>query len=76
MGRSCARSLPTKRAAWNLSRSQPVEHGVDEVAAKRPPSGRLAALDLDDYDAIVLCGGQSPMLTFRDDAGFIEAVGV
>jgi putative intracellular protease/amidase len=36
----------------------------------------LADLDLDDYDAIVLCGGQSPMLTFRDDAGFIEAVGV
>jgi putative intracellular protease/amidase len=47
-----------------------------EPGRLEPSRRRLADLDLDDYDAIVLCGGQSPMLTFRDDAGFIEAVGV
>jgi putative intracellular protease/amidase len=47
-----------------------------ESGCLEPSRRRLADLDLDDYDAIVLCGGQSPMLTFRDDAGLIEAVGV
>jgi putative intracellular protease/amidase len=29
---------------------------------------RLSELALDDYDALVICGGQSPMFTFRDNA--------
>jgi putative intracellular protease/amidase len=28
---------------------------------------KLSQVDIDDYDAIVVCGGQSPMFTFRDD---------
>jgi putative intracellular protease/amidase len=28
----------------------------------------IAALNPDDYEAIVICGGQSPMFTFREDA--------
>ena len=35
---------------------------------------RLADLNLKDYDAIVICGGQSPMFTFRDNADLQRAV--
>jgi putative intracellular protease/amidase len=35
---------------------------------------RLSDVDLDDYDAIVVCGGQSPMFTFRDNADLKAAV--
>lgn len=35
---------------------------------------RLSELKLDDYDAIVVCGGQSPMFTFRDDEDLKKAI--
>jgi putative intracellular protease/amidase len=40
----------------------------DEHTALLEDTPRLAELDPDDYDAIVVCGGQSPMFTFRDNA--------
>jgi putative intracellular protease/amidase len=35
---------------------------------------RLRDLDLSAYDAIVVCGGQSPMFTFRDNADLQNAI--
>jgi putative intracellular protease/amidase len=35
---------------------------------------KLADLDLERFDAIVVCGGQSPMFTFRDNAELQEAI--
>jgi putative intracellular protease/amidase len=52
----------------------------EDTAALLRDTPRLSDLDLDDYDALVVCGGQSPMFSFRDDdalkaaiAGFYEA---
>lgn len=39
---------------------------VDEYA--------LRSLDLSEYDALVVCGGFSPMFTFRDHAGLQNAI--
>jgi putative intracellular protease/amidase len=38
-----------------------------ELAALLDDTPSLSDLDLDAFDAIVVCGGQSPMFTFRDD---------
>ena len=35
---------------------------------------KLADLDLDDYDAIMVAGGQSPMFTFRESADLKNAI--
>jgi putative intracellular protease/amidase len=35
---------------------------------------RLADLDLDDFDAIMVAGGQSPMFTFRDNDDLKQAI--
>lgn len=35
---------------------------------------RLADLDLSEYDAIVVCGGQAPMFRFRGDVELQEAI--
>jgi putative intracellular protease/amidase len=35
---------------------------------------KLADLDYDDYDALLICGGQSPMFTFPDKADLQNAV--
>jgi putative intracellular protease/amidase len=35
---------------------------------------KLADLDYDDYDALLVCGGQSPMFTFRDNTDLQRAV--
>ncbi|HEY0759230.1 MAG TPA: type 1 glutamine amidotransferase domain-containing protein [Acidisarcina sp.] len=35
---------------------------------------KLSTLDLDTYDAIVVCGGQSPMYTFRDNDDLTDAI--
>jgi putative intracellular protease/amidase len=37
------------------------------LAALLDDTSRLADLDYERYDAIVVCGGQAPMFTFRDD---------
>lgn len=39
-----------------------------ELMALLENTPRLADLDLDGYDAIMVAGGQSPMFTFRDNA--------
>jgi putative intracellular protease/amidase len=38
-----------------------------ELMALLDETPKLADLDLDEYDAIMVAGGQSPMFTFRDD---------
>lgn len=43
-------------------------------AALLSDTARLSALDPGDYDAIVVCGGQSPMFTFRDNGDLKAAV--
>jgi putative intracellular protease/amidase len=35
---------------------------------------KLAELNYDDYDALLICGGQSPMFTFPDNADLQQAV--
>jgi len=45
-----------------------------ELAELRADTAKLSDLDLNDFDAIVVCGGQSPMFTFRDDDGLKAAV--
>jgi putative intracellular protease/amidase len=37
-------------------------------------TARLADLDLADYDAIMVAGGQSPMFTFRDNADLVATI--
>ncbi|PZO44149.1 MAG: type 1 glutamine amidotransferase domain-containing protein [Pseudanabaena frigida] len=32
----------------------------------------IATLNIDDFDAIVVCGGQSPMFTFRQDRNLVQ----
>lgn len=47
-----------------------------ELAALLGDTARLADLDLDGFDAIVVCGGQSPMFTFADDEDLKDAIRV
>jgi putative intracellular protease/amidase len=47
----------------------------DDTAALLRDTPRLSDLDLDDYDALVVCGGQSPMFSFRDDESLKAAIG-
>jgi putative intracellular protease/amidase len=46
----------------------------EEQTAPLRDTPRLADLDLDEYDAIVVCGGQSPMFSFRDNADLQAAL--
>jgi putative intracellular protease/amidase len=46
----------------------------NQHAALLENTPRLSELDFDEYDAIVVCGGQSPMFTFRDNADLKAAV--
>jgi putative intracellular protease/amidase len=46
----------------------------DDTGALLRDTPRLGDLDLDDYDALVVCGGQSPMFSFRDDAALTGAI--
>jgi putative intracellular protease/amidase len=45
-----------------------------EIAALLERTPRLADLDLDEYDALVLCGGQAPMFQFRDNRDLQRAI--
>ena len=38
-----------------------------ELLALLADTPRLADLDVDDFDALIVCGGQSPMFTFADN---------
>jgi putative intracellular protease/amidase len=46
----------------------------DEHSALLTDTPRLSELDLDAYDALVVCGGQAPMFSFRDNADLKAAV--
>ena len=45
-----------------------------ELMALLDETPRLADLDYDDYDALLICGGQSPMFTFPDNADLQKAI--
>lgn len=45
-----------------------------ELMARLDDTPKLAELDPDDYDALIVCGGQSPMFTFPDNADLQQAV--
>ena len=45
-----------------------------ELIAALQDTPALGDLDLEAFDAIVVCGGQSPMFTFRDDATLQSAI--
>lgn len=45
-----------------------------EIAALLEQTPRLADLDLDEYDALVICGGQGPMFQFRDNVDLQRAI--
>lgn len=45
-----------------------------ELMALLADTPRLADLDWSEYDALLICGGQSPMFTFRDNADLQRAV--
>jgi putative intracellular protease/amidase len=45
-----------------------------EIVALLEHTPALAELDLDGFDAIVVCGGQGPMFQFREHAGLKRAI--
>jgi putative intracellular protease/amidase len=45
-----------------------------EIARLLEQTPRLADLDLHDYDALVVCGGQAPMFQFRDNQDLTRAI--
>ena len=45
-----------------------------ELAALLENTPKLADLDSSSYDALVICGGQSPMFTFRDNKDLHDAI--
>src|SRR5437764_12225534 len=45
-----------------------------ELMALLEDTPKLADLDLDDYDAIMAAGGQSPMFTFRENEDLKGAI--
>ncbi len=44
------------------------------LVAMLESTAKLSDLDLDGFDAIVVCGGQSPMFTFRDNEDLKRAI--
>ena len=45
-----------------------------EIARLLEQTPKLADVDLDDYDALVVCGGQAPMFQFRDNDDLKRAI--
>lgn len=45
-----------------------------ELVALLEDTPKLASLDYDSFDALVICGGQSPMFTFRDNKDLHDAI--
>lgn len=45
-----------------------------ELMALLENTPKLADLDFDDYDALLICGGQAPMFTFADNTDLQHAV--
>jgi putative intracellular protease/amidase len=44
------------------------------LAAMLEETKKLSELELDEFDSIVVCGGQSPMFTFRDNEDLKQAI--
>jgi putative intracellular protease/amidase len=47
---------------------------ADEHTARLRDTPRLADLDLEGFEALVVCGGQAPMFSFRDDPDLKAAI--
>jgi putative intracellular protease/amidase len=47
---------------------------IPELVALLEETPKLSALDYRSYDALVICGGQSPMFTFRNNTDLHEAI--
>src|SRR3954464_13919047 len=45
-----------------------------EIVAQLQDTPALRDLDLDEFDALVVCGGQGPMFQFRDHEGLEQAI--
>jgi putative intracellular protease/amidase len=45
-----------------------------EIVAQLEATPALQSLDLDGFDALVVCGGQGPMFQFREDAALKRAI--
>jgi putative intracellular protease/amidase len=45
-----------------------------EIARLLEQTPKLADLDFDEYDALVVCGGQAPMVQFRDNVDLQRAI--
>ena len=45
-----------------------------ELMALLADTPKLTSLDYGEFDALLICGGQSPMFTFPDNAGLHEAI--
>ncbi|MCP9486705.1 MAG: type 1 glutamine amidotransferase domain-containing protein [Gaiellaceae bacterium MAG52_C11] len=70
-------ALSDPRDASGYSAKDLISRGFLEtpaLAALLDDTVRLSDVDLDSYDAIVVCGGQAPMFTFRDDADIKSAL--
>ena len=70
-------SLSDPRDARKWSAEDLISMGflnTPELAALLENTPKVAALNPADYDALVICGGQSPMFTFRDNADLHAAI--
>ncbi|MEY2880218.1 MAG: hypothetical protein RLZZ15_2598 [Verrucomicrobiota bacterium] len=70
-GKTIVDAYSDPRDASGYSASDVISMGVlhtPAMAAMLEKTKSVAETKLDDYDAIFLCGGQSPMVTFIDDA--------
>jgi putative intracellular protease/amidase len=72
-------ALSDPRDPWKLESKDIITMGflnMPELMALLEDTPKLADLDLDEFDAIMVAGGQSPMFTYRDNedlAGVIRA---
>ena len=72
-------SLSDPRDASRWSADDLISMGflnTPELVALLENTPKLSSLDYNSYDALVICGGQSPMFTFRDNNDLHEAIRV
>ncbi len=72
-------SLSDPRDASKWSADDLISMGflnTPELVALLENTPKLSSLDYNLYDALVICGGQSPMFTFRDSNDLHEAIRV
>jgi putative intracellular protease/amidase len=76
-GKVLVDSLSDPRDASKWSAEDLISMGflsTPELAAKLNDTPALSDLDMSDYDAIMVAGGQSPMFTFREHKGLGAAI--